>query len=128
MRRSEYEALSEEKATEILKDDDYKKLVRAINKKEKVSFTYTDKNAKRKIYRAVIPKRFFFTPGWSEPPVEGAVYLWGYHLLHLRNHSFRADRIKDVDFFPTIIQALTDPGKYSYYWKGPTASIQTEKL
>ncbi len=128
MKRDEYIKLSRQKARKVLRAEDYKKLSSAAKSKSYVFFIYTDKEGVKAIYRAVRPEEFFFTPGWSEPPNEGAVYLWGYHLLHARSHSFRADRIKKVNYMPTIIDALTDPQKNKIYWQGETASIKTTIL
>ena len=128
MKRDEYIKLSREKARKVLSAEDYKKLRAAAKTKSYVFFRYTDKEGVKAIYRAVRPKEFFFTPGWGKPPGEGAVYMWSYHLLHKRNHSFRADRIKKVNYWPTIIDALTDPQKNKIYWQGETASIKTTIL
>ncbi len=150
MKREQYIKLSRAQARTVLSAEDYKKLRSAAKSKSYVSFKYTDREGTRAIYRAVRPKEFFFTPGWSgpeekkkeakteegeevkeeekEPEKPPAVYLWSFHLLHRRSHSFRADRIKDVNFFPTFIEALTDPQKYKIYWQGETAGVETTIL
>jgi len=147
MKREKYIQLSRQEARKVLSTADYKKLRLAAKSETEVSFVYTDKDGTKAIYRAVQPKEFFYTPGWSGPEEkkeeveeeEGekekeekavevkppAVYLWSFHRLHKRDHSFRADRIKRVNFFPTFIQALTDPEQYKIYWIGGTASIKT---
>ena len=150
MKREKYIQLSRQEARKVLSTADYKKLRLAAKSETAVSFTYTDKDGTKAIYRAVQPQEFFYTPGWSGPEkkeevkekTEGeeepakeikevkqpAVYLWSFHRLHRRDHSFRADRIKKVNFFPTFIQALTDPEKYKIYWIGGTVSIKTTVL
>jgi predicted DNA-binding transcriptional regulator YafY len=116
MNRQQYIQLTRQEAQKVLKKTDYKKLIAAAKTKKYVNFSYTNKEDTKKKYTHVKPVEFFFTPKWSEPPPEGAVYLWAYHKKHNKNHSFRADRIKKVNYMATIIEALTDPYTYKEYW------------
>lgn len=121
MTREQYRALSRKKARKVLSRRNFRELIDAIKTKGLISFLYTNKENIKKKYKEIRPKEFFYTPGWSKPPKEGAVYLWGKHLLHRRNHSFRADRIKRVKYMPSFIEALTDPQKHRAFWAGASA-------
>lgn len=129
-----------EQARKVLAEDDYNELIEAIEENRKVIFYYTDKEAKTRAYKKVKPIEFILTPGYYEGikaiedelnPIEngektleekiaGTVYLWAYHDRHKEKESFYAETIFDVNIIPTLLEAIRDPSRYWYYWKGLT--------
>lgn len=148
MKRADYIKLSRSQAQKMLTPEDYETLKEAINAKKEVYFQYTDDQGGTYLYKAVLPIEFFLTPEFYEgikriedklnpipneektleEKIKGTVYLWSYHRLHKRKHSFYAETTTGVNFWPTIIDALTQPQKYYYFWTGSTNSIETEEI
>lgn len=139
-RRAIYIKWSRDQARKVLSEDDYNELIEAIDENKEVIFYYTDKNKDFSHYKKVKPIEFILTPGYYEGirkiedelnPIEnggkplwqkiaGTVYLWAYHDKHKKKESFYAETIIDVNIIPTLLEAIRDPSKYWYYWKGLT--------
>jgi len=109
MRRDEYDRLAEEAAREALTPEDFETLKEAMTKGSFVIFTY------QKWIGGVFRYRMVWPRGWI---LAGKSYLWAYHTLHERNHSFITEHIRNVVLAADIISALTNPQQYPEFWDG----------
>ncbi|HDO25498.1 MAG TPA: hypothetical protein ENG95_02485 [Nitrospirae bacterium] len=115
-KREEQTEATKEEAKLILSEKDYSLIIEAIKREKETMFIYNKLSGGTWLYRSVKPTGFVFT---------GEVYLWAYHKIHHRGHSFRAWEISSVYVYGNIIEAIINPGKYKRFWNGLQASITT---
>jgi len=126
MRRAEYDQQSLDKARALMSVSDHANLVEAINKHMPVLFKYTNRFGVSAQYRSEYIKGFLqFRPSVRWP---GSVCVWSRHVLHNKSEQYRCERIKDVIFIVTLIDALLDPNKNNVFWNGSMTQIGTTSL
>jgi len=117
--KKEQQAKAREEAALILSEEDYLKLIEAIDKGKEVMFNYNKLSGGTWLYRAVKPVGFAYA---------GKVYFWGEHKIHNRGHSFRAWELSEVYVYGNIIEALININKYYRFWNGMQAGITTIRI
>ena len=110
MRRNDWEKIAMEEARKVLSEDDYLTIKEAIKKHKEIMFKYRPLARGGKWwYRSVKPLGYIYAE---------KSYLWGYHVLHGRDHSFRTEKISAVIMYPNIVEAIIDMTRYKFWWSG----------
>ena len=119
MRLAERQKLAAEKAQELMAPKDYKTLALAIKDHKPVLFKYTDRFGTYAQYRANYVEGFVYFPKTDIWP--GSVCVWSFHNLHGKKEQYRVERIEDVKFVITLLEALLDPSSCADFWAGEPA-------
>ena len=116
MRRNDWEKIAMEEARKVLAEEDYNNIITAIEEERAIMFKYKPLRGGKWWYRAVIPTGFIYAED---------VYLWAYHVLHKKEHSFRAWEIFNVILYVDIVEAVMDMQKHQFWWSGEMAGEAT---
>ncbi len=119
MRRKKWDEECTKSAKKILPEEDFTALINAMKLSSYVLFTYEDKEEKLWTYRRVTPKGFMCA---------GEIYLYAYHDLHKRYHTFIANKVSNVREVGNLIVALIEPEKYRTFWDGSALGTETTEV
>ena len=114
--KEEKKIIAREMAALVLDPNDYNNLIEAIDREKTVMFVYNKLSGGTWRYKAIEPIEFVFT---------GRVYLWAYHTVHKRGHSFRAWEISQVYVYGDIVEALLNIERFRRFWDGTQTGIRT---
>ena len=119
MRLAERQRIAAEKAQELMTSEDYRTMVEAIRDHKPVLFKYTDRFGTYAQYRANYVEGFVYFPETNIWP--GSVCVWSFHSPHNKKEQYRVERIEDVKFVITLLEALLDPSSCADFWAGEPA-------